>query len=67
MKEETRKIQDLQRAISVNYIQTTAFLASASLAIQTLLAGSSSSSPSEQINTLRKATNTMELALHNPT
>jgi hypothetical protein len=52
MKEETGKIHDLQIAISVNYVHTTAFLAETSLAIQTLLAGSSS--PSEQINTLQK-------------
>ena len=65
MKEETGKIRDLQRAISVNHIQTAAFIADASLAIQTLLAGSSS--PLEQINILRKTTNTLQLDLHNPT
>jgi len=58
-------MHDLRRAISVNYIQTTAFLAVASFAIQALLAGSPS--PSEQINTLRKTTNTMEMGLHNST
>jgi hypothetical protein len=65
MKEEKGKIHDLQRAISANYIQTTVFLAEASLAIQKLLA--EPSSPSEQINTLRKTTNTMELDLQKPT
>ena len=59
------KIHDLQRAISVNYIQTTEFLVVASLAIQALLGRSSS--PSEQTNTLRKTTNTIEMDLHNPT
>ena len=65
MKEETEKIQDLQRAISVNDIQSTGYFADGSLAVLALLAGSSS--PSEKINTLQKTTKTTELDLHNPT
>jgi hypothetical protein len=65
MKEETKKIQDLQRAISVNDIQKTAFFVDGILAVLALLVGSSS--PSEEIKTLRKTTKPMELDLHNPT
>jgi hypothetical protein len=58
MKGETGKVQDLQTAISVN------FLADASLAIPALLTGSSKTC--QQINTWPKTTKIKEKNFQNP-